>query len=109
MSLEANPQDASTTATTIAARDAAFAAFTGGFRLVDLTDALGPDTVLWPGAPALEIVDAVSHDSAGYHARIFTTFEHAGTHFDAPEHFVPGGADTASIGIDDLVVPGVAG
>lgn len=107
MSLEANPQDASTTATTIAARDAAFAAFTGGFRLVDLTDALGPDTVLWPGAPALEIVDAVSHDSGGYHARIFTTFEHAGTHFDAPEHFVPGGADTASIGIDDLVVPAV--
>lgn len=107
MTLEANPRDASTTATTIAARDAAFAAFTGGFRLVDLTDALGPDTVLWPGAPALEIVDAVSHDSGGYHARIFTTFEHAGTHFDAPEHFVPGGADTASIGIDDLVVPAV--
>lgn len=93
------------TAQIVAARDAAFAAFSGGFRLVDLTDALGPDTVLWPGAPGLEISDAVSHDSDGYHARIFTTFEHAGTHFDAPEHFVPGGADTSTIGIDDLVVP----
>ncbi|MFT3887430.1 MAG: cyclase family protein [Arachnia sp.] len=95
------------TQTVIAARDAAFAAFGGGFRLVDLTDALGPDTVLWPGAPGLEIADAVSHDNGGYHARIFTTFEHAGTHFDAPEHFVPGGADTSTIGIDDLVVPAV--
>lgn len=92
------------TETVIAARDAAFAAFAGGFRLVDLTDALGPETILWPGAPALEIVDAVTHDAHGYHARVFTTFEHAGTHFDAPEHFVPGGADTASISIDQLVV-----
>lgn len=91
----------------IAGRDAAFAAFTGGFRLVDLTDALGPETVLWPGAPALQIVDAVTHDAHGYHARVFTTFEHAGTHFDAPEHFVPGGMDTAGIPIDDLVVPAV--
>ena len=90
---------------TIAARDAAFAAFTGGFRLIDLTDALGPDTILWPGAPALEIVDAVTYETGGYHARIFTTFEHAGTHFDAPEHFVAGGADTSTIGIDELVVP----
>lgn len=96
-----------TTATVIAARDAAFAAFTGGFRLVDLTDVLGPETILWPGAPALEIVEAVTHEAGGYHARIFTTFEHAGTHFDAPEHFVAGGADTASISIDDLVLPAV--
>ncbi len=95
------------TATIVAARDAAFAAFTGGFRLVDLTDVLGPDTILWPGAPALAIQEAVTHEAGGYHARIFTTFEHAGTHFDAPEHFVPGGADTASIPIDDLVVPAV--
>ena len=95
------------TSTVIAARDAAFAALTDGFRLVDLTDILGPETILWPGAPALEIVDAVTHAAHGYHARVFTTFEHAGTHFDAPEHFAPGGADTASIPIDELVVPAV--
>ena len=95
------------TSTVIAARDAAFAAMSEGFRLVDLTDVLGAETILWPGAPPLEIVDAVTHDAHGYHARVLTTFEHAGTHFDAPEHFVPGGADTASISIDDLVVPAV--
>ena len=95
------------TETVIAARDAAFAALAGGFRLVDPSDALGPETILWPGAPALEVLEAVTHDAHGYHARVFTTFEHAGTHFDAPEHFVPGGADTASIPIDDLVVPAV--
>ncbi|GAA2095944.1 MULTISPECIES: cyclase family protein [Brevibacterium] len=93
--------------TLIAARDAAFASFTQGFRLVDLSAALGPDSVIWPGAPALSFTDAVSHEGGGYHARVVTTFEHAGTHFDAPEHFVPGGADTAGIGIDELVVPAV--
>ena len=107
MTLNADTQIPSATATAIAARDAAFAAFTSGFRLVDLSDTLGPDTILWPGAPALEIVDAVTHDNGGYHARIISTFEHAGTHFDAPEHFVPGGNDVASISIDDLVVPAV--
>ncbi|MGD8214611.1 cyclase family protein [Aestuariimicrobium sp. Y1814] len=90
---------------TTAARDAAFAAFTGGFRLVDLTDVLGPDTVLWPGAPALEATDIITHGPGAYHARVFTTFEHAGTHFDAPEHFVPGGVDAAGVPLDDLVVP----
>ncbi len=95
------------TTATIIGRDAAFAAFTQGFRLIDLSDVLGPETILWPGAPALEVVDAVTHDAHGYHARVFTTFEHAGTHFDAPEHFVPGGIDTAGIPIDDLVVPAV--
>lgn len=52
----------------------------------------------------MEFTDAVHHDTDGYHARLVTTFEHAGTHFDAPEHFVPGGADTSTIGIDELVL-----
>jgi kynurenine formamidase len=34
-----------------------------------------------------------------------STFEHAGTHFDAPEHFVPGGESAADISIDRLVLP----
>lgn len=91
--------------TIVEARDAAFAAFTEGFRLVDLSAALGTDSVIWPGAPALQFADAVTHANDGYHARVVTTFEHAGTHFDAPEHFVPGGVDTAGIGIDQLVLP----
>lgn len=90
---------------TVAARDAAFAALGSGFRLVDLSDVLGPDTVLWPGAPAFEVAQGVTHADHGFHTRIITTFEHAGTHFDAPEHFVEGAADTASVSIDDLVVP----
>lgn len=105
MTITPEEHPATGAAAAIAARDAAFAAFTSGFRLVDLSDALGRDTVLWPGAPALEIVEALTHEGDGYHARIISTFEHAGTHFDAPEHFVPGGRDIAAIGIDELVVP----
>ena len=94
-----------TTETIVEARDAAFAALAGGFDLVDLSETLGPDSVIWPGAPALQVTEAVQHDTDGYHARIVSTFEHAGTHFDAPEHFVPGGESAADISIDRLVLP----
>lgn len=93
------------TATAIAARDAAFAAMQGGFRLLDLTEVLGPDSVMWPGAPAWQVEDVVTFDAGGYHARMVHTFEHSGTHLDAPGHLVPGAEDVASLPIDDLVVP----
>ena len=93
------------TATVIAARDAAFAAMKGGFRLLDLTEVLGPDSVMWPGAPEWSVEDVVTFEGGGYHARMVHTFEHAGTHLDAPGHLVPGAGDVASLPIEDLVVP----
>lgn len=93
------------TATATAARDAAFAAMRGGFRLLDLTEVLGPESVMWPGAPAWSVEDVVTFEGGGYHARMVHTFEHAGTHLDAPGHLVPGAGDVASLPIEDLVVP----
>ena len=73
-------------------------------RVVDLTQVLGPDTVLWPGG-AFSTESLAEHAADGYYSRAFTSPEHAGTHLDAPAHFVAGGARVHEIPADRLVVP----
>ena len=49
--------------------------------VVDLTQELGPRTLLWPGSPSLtEVVADVESD--GHFARAVTMPEHIGTHLD---------------------------
>ena len=74
-------------------------------RVVDLTIPLGSDVVMWPGAPApeAETLVTVAHD--GYFARKVTFFEHTGTHFDAPCHFIEGQSTVDKIPADLLVRP----
>jgi kynurenine formamidase len=76
-----------------------------GFRVVDLTQPLGPSTVMWPGAPApvAETILTIAHD--GFYNRKVTVVEHAGTHFDAPAHMVPDAATVDRIPADRLVRP----
>jgi arylformamidase len=61
-----------------------------GVKVIDLTIPLGEGIVMWPGAPApeAETLVTVAHD--GYFARKVSFFEHSGTHFDAPCHFIEG-------------------
>lgn len=74
-------------------------------RVIDLTQPLGPDTVLWPGSAPLEarVVSRIETDHS--YARQITTPEHAGTHLDAPSHFAPGGAHVDQIPAERLVAP----
>ena len=76
-------------------------------RLVDLTQPLGPETVLWPGSTPFEAAVEVDHDTHGAHARALTLPEHAGTHLDAPVHFDRGGAATDELPLAVLVRPAV--
>jgi kynurenine formamidase len=73
-------------------------------RVVDLTQPLGPATVLWPGSTPVrtEVVASISAD--GSFARDLHTPEHAGTHLDAPAHFVADGARVDEIPAEHLVV-----
>jgi kynurenine formamidase len=77
----------------------------GNLRAVDLTQPLGPDTVMWPGAPApaFQTVLTVAHD--GFYNRLVTFVEHTGTHFDAPCHMVEGTESVDQIGADRLFRP----
>lgn len=86
-----------------AARDAVLAG-ASGFDVVDLSDALGPDSVSWPGSAPLRAVDEATHAQDGFSARVVTLSEHAGTHLDAPGHFAAGGLDPAQIPAHELVV-----
>lgn len=74
-------------------------------RVVDLTQPLDSNTVMWPGAPApvAETILTVAHD--GFYNRKITVVEHAGTHFDAPCHMVEGQATVDQIAADRLVRP----
>jgi kynurenine formamidase len=74
-------------------------------RVVDLTQTLSPDTVMWPGAPApvLETILTVAHD--GFYNRLVTIVEHTSTHFDAPAHMVEGTETVDQIGAERLVRP----
>ena len=74
-------------------------------RVVDLTQPLGPRTVLWPGSTpyAARTVSRLERD--GSYARVIETPEHAGTHLDAPSHFAQGGAHADALPAERLVAP----
>ena len=76
-------------------------------KVVDLTIPLGTDIIMWPGAPSPEVETIVTVQHDGYFARRVSFFEHTGTHFDAPCHFIEGKATTDKIPASDLVRPAV--
>jgi kynurenine formamidase len=76
-------------------------------RLVDLTQPLGPSTVLWPGSTPFGAVVDADYDTHGGYARTLTLPEHSGTHLDAPAHFHRGGPTTEAIPLSELVLPAV--
>lgn len=78
-----------------------------GVKVVDLTIPLGVDVIMWPGAPSPEMETLVTVKHDGYFARRVSFFEHTGTHFDAPCHFIEGKATTDKIPASDLVCPAV--
>ncbi|HZO61233.1 MAG TPA: cyclase family protein [Solirubrobacterales bacterium] len=74
-------------------------------RVIDLTQPLGPATVLWPGSEPLSAHVVSRIETEHSYARRITTPEHAGTHLDAPSHFAPGGDHAHAIPVERLVVP----
>jgi kynurenine formamidase len=74
-------------------------------RVVDLTQPLSPSTTPWPGEQPVRVAERASVPADGYYARRIDLHEHTGTHFDAPAHFVEGGATVDEIAAGRLVVP----
>jgi kynurenine formamidase len=73
--------------------------------VVDLTQPLGPQTVLWPGSKPFHAALDANYESSGMYFRSITMPEHSGTHLDAPSHFHPGGDHVIDIPAHRLVVP----
>lgn len=73
--------------------------------VVDLTQPLGPHTVVWPGSPAPVFEIADSYERDGSFSRVVSLSEHSGTHLDAPAHFAPGTPTVDQIPAERLVCP----
>jgi kynurenine formamidase len=71
--------------------------------VVDLTQPLGPATVVWPGSPSPVFEPADSYERDGSFTRVVSFAEHSGTHLDAPAHFAPGTATVEQVPAERLV------
>ncbi len=75
-------------------------------KLYDVSLPLYPGMITWPGDPKLEI--ELAHDmAAGAAANVsrLVLGTHAGTHVDAPHHFIPDGPGVDAIDPDKLIGP----
>jgi len=74
--------------------------------IYDITLTLSPDTPVWPGDPAvaLEQVESMD-DGAEYNMTRLAMSVHAGTHVDAPHHFLNNRRTVESLPLDVLTGP----
>jgi arylformamidase len=75
-------------------------------ELLDISVPVWPGMVTYPGDPTvrLETVRSIA-DGAGYNLSRVEMGVHAGTHVDAPLHFIAGGAAVESLALDVLIGP----
>lgn len=78
-----------------------------GAKVIDLTIPLDSSIVMWPGTPSPEAETLVTVKHDGFYARKVSFFEHSGTHFDAPCHFIEGGLSVEQIPVEKLFLPAV--
>jgi len=76
-----------------------------GWRVVDLTQPLGPGTPRWPGATPVRATVLARVEEDGVYDRNLALPEHVGTHLDAPAHFDAVGACVHELPADRLVIP----
>lgn len=75
-------------------------------NLIDVTRSLHPGMVVWPGDTATEF-QFVATRAAGYSCNVgqLRVSMHAGTHVDAPFHFLDDGATIEALPLDVYVGP----
>lgn len=75
-------------------------------NLIDITLTLSEELPTWPGDPTIKL-NKISRIQDGADANVTTMSMavHAGTHVDAPHHFVDDGSSTEDIPLDLMVGP----
>lgn len=74
-------------------------------RLIDISLELGPATPVFPGDPPVEVEDVFQLGEDATHVSRLETSTHAGTHFDAPAHFIAGGLKAWEIPLERFCGP----
>lgn len=74
--------------------------------LHDITVRLSPSLAVWPGDTPIQVGQKSLTIEGGVVTVSTLTFgSHAGTHVDAPLHFVPGGGSVDRLDLNDLIGP----
>jgi arylformamidase len=76
-------------------------------RIHDITLTLGTETAIYPGDPAFARQVVRTHAADGCELSALHTGAHAGTHVDAPAHFIPGGKRLDDYGLERFVLEAV--
>ncbi|MDA1004156.1 MAG: cyclase family protein [Chloroflexi bacterium] len=75
---------------------------------IDVTVPMRPGMAAYPGDPAVEVDrTAALADGDAYNLTRLTMGTHAGTHVDAPAHFIADGPTIDAIDVQDLIGPAV--
>ena len=72
-------------------------------RIIDLSQKLHKDMVVYPGDPCFNLDAFRSYSKDKYQSSSFKMSCHGGTHADAPTHFIEKGHDIAQIPIENFV------
>lgn len=74
--------------------------------IYDISLTISPDMPVWPGDPAVALEQVESMDKgAEYNMTRLAMSVHAGTHVDAPHHFLNDGRTVESLALDVLTGP----
>ncbi len=78
----------------------------GVMEIYDITLPISPKLPVWPGDPAIVLVQMESMD-AGAHVNVsrLACSVHTGTHVDAPHHFLNDGRTIENLPLDELIGP----
>jgi arylformamidase len=72
----------------------------------DISVPLTPELAVWPGSPGIEFRQwSAIRDGANANVTELDIDAHAGTHVDAPLHFIDGGRSLDAIGLEPFIGP----
>lgn len=74
-------------------------------QIFDLSRQLTNGTPVYPGDPPVVLTTHADYADHGYRVTRLELGTHAGTHLDAPAHFLPSGASLDAVGLAALVGP----
>ena len=74
-------------------------------RIIDLTRPIEPGMPVYPGDPEVEFRSHADYPCDGFRVTALQLGTHAGTHLDAPAHFLPGGGTVDILPLEKLVGP----
>ena len=76
-------------------------------NIIDLTHEIHTGMMAYPGDPEISLEEACTHETDGCHVDYLMCGSHAGTHIDAPYHFLPEGKSITDYPVSRFLGEGV--